>query len=104
MLFTEEQKAALGEKGRAALDHITDTKFVNFLAAAYDTPSDIREMLITRYDSVEERNFMLLLLCFGAYLDASEKRMVLPTPGLVMELVAKMDAFLADAVKQTFWR
>lgn len=104
MRFSPEEIAKLDPQQREAMDALTSDKFVNFLAAAYHVPSEARVTLIEKLDAVVERNFMLMVMSFCCFLYHKDKRIVMPDPSVLPELLTRFDEFLADAVKQTFWK
>lgn len=96
------------------LNLITNTQFINFVAEAMSAPYELREFLLDKYDDLEDRNFMMLLACYGLYkLETGKCETAETASQFVADLIMSSDnvepltevelnAFLAHAVIRKF--
>lgn len=95
----------LNQKGE--MDNINQlpTKYVNFIATCWEMPSEVLAEIFMQTDSIEDRNFAILMECFDLYLkvmhdinnffDSTTKKQV--------ALFNKYyDNFLAESVKMQY--
>ena len=96
------------------LNLITNTPFINFVAEAMSAPYELREFLLDKYDDLEDRNFMMLLACYGLYkLETGKCKTPDAASDWLSDLVSsrgnakpltevELNAFLAHAVIRKF--
>jgi hypothetical protein len=81
------------------------TKFANFIATSWQMPQDFLADIFMEAENIEERNFTILIECFGVYMDTVHKidNFWDLTEKQRMRLFTKhYDSFLAESVKLAY--
>ena len=82
------------------------TNMANFLAKAYKIPAAAMAYIFEHTDTIEERNFSVMMGCFNTYLvTIAGERPLLPTTDpkvFLKSLETHYERFLAAAVIRTF--
>ena len=85
-----------------ALSEIINTPLTTFLANAFEVPSELRALLVNRFDTVNDRNRAMFFLCFSKYMHDETNESHNPDHNTFMIYSDKFDSFLATAVLLTY--
>lgn len=89
----------------AQLDEILTQKLVAFVVCAHQVPSELQEMVIDMSDSASVRNYIMFSMCFANFLNQACNIQLenINAPSALETHKDKIDPFLADCMKRTFW-